>query len=213
MGRFVNADGVIGTNNDMTTYNMYAYCGNNPVVRSDPTGMMYEEVGFANNYDLDTLFHTIGALVGGESKPNIIYDILTTGIGFIQHPAVQATSVVISVATLGWSLFGRSPKDELNAIRYIVDDVRYRYRDEKYNDFMYIVRVLNGSHTFQFKLEVYEYYCGPYRPWKPDYYLLETVVFNYYWHISSTLHDALVDADILTSTHPVEWGYTYTKKS
>ena len=38
VGRFLNADSVMGVNGDMATYNLFAYCGNNPVNRSDPTG-------------------------------------------------------------------------------------------------------------------------------------------------------------------------------
>ena len=39
IGRFINADGLIGANSDMATYNLFAYCGNSPVVRYDDTGM------------------------------------------------------------------------------------------------------------------------------------------------------------------------------
>ena len=38
VGRFINADAILGANGDMSSYNMFAYCGNNPIVRADPTG-------------------------------------------------------------------------------------------------------------------------------------------------------------------------------
>ena len=44
IGRFINADGLIGANSDMATYNLFAYCGNNPVVRYDDTGMFWKEL-------------------------------------------------------------------------------------------------------------------------------------------------------------------------
>ena len=36
--RFINADGYVNANGDILGFNMYAYCGNNPVMYSDPTG-------------------------------------------------------------------------------------------------------------------------------------------------------------------------------
>ena len=37
-GRFLNADGYVNANGDLIGFNMYAYCGNNPVMGYDPSG-------------------------------------------------------------------------------------------------------------------------------------------------------------------------------
>ena len=37
-GRFLNADGYVSTGQGMLGYNMFAYCSNNPVMHTDPTG-------------------------------------------------------------------------------------------------------------------------------------------------------------------------------
>ena len=37
-GRFLNADGYVTANGDILGFNMFAYCGNNPVMGYDPTG-------------------------------------------------------------------------------------------------------------------------------------------------------------------------------
>ena len=37
-GRFINADSILGSNKDVSKYNLFVYCGNNPVNFSDPTG-------------------------------------------------------------------------------------------------------------------------------------------------------------------------------
>ena len=38
VGRFINADGIIGANGGIVGYNMFAYCNNNPIMYSDPNG-------------------------------------------------------------------------------------------------------------------------------------------------------------------------------
>ena len=38
VGRFLNADGYLTTGQGVLSYNMFAYCGNNPVMYSDPSG-------------------------------------------------------------------------------------------------------------------------------------------------------------------------------
>lgn len=44
IGRFLNIDGAMGCNSDMSAYNLYSYCGNNPVVRYDAGGMFWKEL-------------------------------------------------------------------------------------------------------------------------------------------------------------------------
>ena len=38
IARFLNGDSYISTGQDLTGYNMFAYCGNNPINRADPDG-------------------------------------------------------------------------------------------------------------------------------------------------------------------------------
>ena len=42
IGRFINADAFVSTGQGITGYNMFAYCGNNPVLYKDTTGTRYE---------------------------------------------------------------------------------------------------------------------------------------------------------------------------
>ena len=55
--RFINADdaSLLGANGDFTSLNLYAYCGNNPVARSDSEGEFWISVA-------------IGAALGGVGK-------------------------------------------------------------------------------------------------------------------------------------------------
>ena len=45
VGRFINADGYVSTGQDITGYNMFAYCGNNPINRMDPNGAFWKDIG------------------------------------------------------------------------------------------------------------------------------------------------------------------------
>ena len=49
--RFINADGIIGANEDVTQYNLFEYCANNPVMFSDPNGDAYVYNGVTYDYD------------------------------------------------------------------------------------------------------------------------------------------------------------------
>ena len=44
MGRFLNIDVAAGVNGDTATYNLFVYCGNNPVDRYDVGGMFWKEL-------------------------------------------------------------------------------------------------------------------------------------------------------------------------
>ena len=41
VGRFLNADGYISTNQGISEHNMFAYCGNNPINRADTSGQFW----------------------------------------------------------------------------------------------------------------------------------------------------------------------------
>ena len=56
-GRFINADGFVSTGQGISGNNMFAYCGNNPVNRSDSNGMFWGKIG--------RFFGKIGTAVAG----------------------------------------------------------------------------------------------------------------------------------------------------
>ena len=51
--RFINADEFVSTGQGILGNNMFAYCGNNPVVRTDSEGEFWVAIGAA-----------IGAIIG-----------------------------------------------------------------------------------------------------------------------------------------------------
>ena len=48
-GRFINADALIGQPGDILSFNMFAYCGNNPVIMEDPNGYRFDITGGRDN--------------------------------------------------------------------------------------------------------------------------------------------------------------------
>ncbi len=64
-GRFLNADGIIGANGDLTSNNLFAYCSNNPVMFADPSGYLVE----ALEYNNETI-----AFVGYSGSVTVMWD-------------------------------------------------------------------------------------------------------------------------------------------
>ena len=60
IGRWINADAVdlLGANGDFASLNLFAYCGNNPVIRADSEGTFWHIVGGA----------VLGAVAGTVTK-------------------------------------------------------------------------------------------------------------------------------------------------
>ena len=74
-GRFVNADNVIGVTGKLLSHNMFAYCNNNPVMMSDPSG----NLGFGDfrvaERSMSSLYFRLRSYFsqirkGGTVKPN-----------------------------------------------------------------------------------------------------------------------------------------------
>ena len=84
-GRFINADdpGYMGIDGTLSSYNLFAYCGNNPVMGYDPTG--------AWNWGVFAKVALTVAVVG----------LCLTGVGFVAAAAatVATTSVTVAVTT------------------------------------------------------------------------------------------------------------------
>ena len=51
-GRFINADGLAGATGAIGTHNMYSYCLNNPVMRSDPSGFWSSDEYMSQRHDI-----------------------------------------------------------------------------------------------------------------------------------------------------------------
>ena len=105
-GRFLNADGYVSTGTGLLGYNMYAYCGNNPVMYMDLTGHSWEsfwdDVKFVGEVLLGT---AVATACIGLAVLSIAGSIGLTGIsggaGAVSIPAaVAVTAECLAVASV-----------------------------------------------------------------------------------------------------------------
>lgn len=95
-GRFINADDIdcLGVGNNLTSYNLFAYCGNNPVCGYDPTG--HWDWGWKEQAALGTTIFIVGMALllavptGGSSL----------AIGTL---ALSATTVSVAGTTMAFA--------------------------------------------------------------------------------------------------------------
>ncbi len=88
IGRFINADSLLNGGDELQGYNMYAYCGNNPISRWDYTGHAWES--FCN--EVENWF--------SEYRVEIV-----VGTAFIVGGAI-VTALTCGVGTTAWAAFG-----------------------------------------------------------------------------------------------------------
>ena len=91
LGRFINADsiGYLGVGSNLTGYNLFAYCGNNPVTGYDPAGTL----------DWGNLFKGSGWLAVGVTAIAVGVSVLTCGVAAPAIMAVAAVTVAAGAAT------------------------------------------------------------------------------------------------------------------
>ena len=86
--RFISADGYVSTGQGITGYNMFAYCGNNPVNKVDYSG----ESGIA---------FTIGGIAAWKLITAAIAIIGIAGIAITSITTIQSSSKTVSSSTTG----------------------------------------------------------------------------------------------------------------
>ena len=96
VGRFINADDsdLLGANGDITSLNLFAYCGNNPVNRSDENGEFWHIL----------IGGAVGAIVGGVSAAIFggdATDIIIGAVGGMVGGALAASGAGIVAQAIG----------------------------------------------------------------------------------------------------------------
>ena len=111
MGRFINADGQINLQEGFLGYNLFAYCGNDPVNRVDPTGKSWS--------DLLNFFKEVGVQVGQSFKEAVPVYAGLGGAPLLDGPlpfadtiaAVAALALTVKVVGGGFYKAASKPKE------------------------------------------------------------------------------------------------------
>ena len=92
-GRFINADGYASTGQGLLGNNMYVYCGNNPIIRNDKSGMCWDcFCSFGERFwELSLNYDGTHSLYDNMRFENV--DSLLSKGGFIFHEQILVASV------------------------------------------------------------------------------------------------------------------------
>ena len=103
-GRFLNADGYVNANGDIIGYNMYAYCSNNPIMGTDPSGegWLGALVGGACGAVVGGVFGFLSAATSGSN----LAAGFTTGLVNGAICGAVGGSIAEDIATFGLSSIG-----------------------------------------------------------------------------------------------------------
>ncbi|MBQ7106294.1 MAG: hypothetical protein IJN93_02115 [Clostridia bacterium] len=155
VGRFVNGDlpEIVAVELNSLIQNLFAYCGNNAVMYSDCSGYICEEIGVLDSSKvLDGFVRKIDDYVNKESNTWWKKILMGTGNALLGCVKKYKIGVLFTVVSIIWNSIPKI-NDELGAIRYITDKIRYKFFNKKYS---FIVSILFGSHNLQYKLDVKE---------------------------------------------------------
>ena len=134
--RFINADGYFQAGGSILDANMSAYCGNNPVSPSDPTGEMYEQYGAAGGG-----FYVSGGGYGGGSFSSSGSSVLiAAGVAILASETYrEAKREHILTKNLSKSSSNSTVSTPSSSDSYCV----YGLRDEETDSIKYVGRTKN----------------------------------------------------------------------
>ena len=140
VGRFLNADniGYLGEGSNLTSYNLFAYCGNNPVTGYDPAGTL----------DWGNLFKGSGWLAVGVTAIAVGVSVLTCGVA---APAIMAVAAVTVAAGAATAVNGVSELGEAATGHNFMRDDVFRGNAKAYNTY---------AHTTAAVAEIGTMVCG-----------------------------------------------------
>ena len=140
VGRFLNADNIayLGAGSNLIGYNLFAYCGNNPVTGYDPAGTL----------DWGNLFKGSGWLAVGVTAIAVGVSVLTCGVA---APAIMAVAAVTVAAGAATAVNGVSELGEAATGHNFMRDDVFRGNAKAYNTY---------AHTTAAVAEIGTMVCG-----------------------------------------------------
>ena len=110
--RFINADGYINANGDILGFNMYAYCGNNPIMYVDPTG----------EFSWGKLVAIIS--VAAVITTAVVATIATCGIASVAGTIAVTSAITVAAKTTEVAVLqGKKSKQDGDSFVDTVDDI------------------------------------------------------------------------------------------
>lgn len=112
-GRFINGDALVGRSGELLSHNMFAYCKNNPVNMSDPSGEWWifagavigavvgivTQVAYNAGTGSNLTDNVVGAALGGAVSGAILAATFGTGVVTASFAGAAVTSISNEVET------------------------------------------------------------------------------------------------------------------
>ena len=154
-GRFINADSLLGTDGFASYYNLFTYCGNNPVILIDKDGNWSVTCYTFTKNQADSLIKYINKYVKNDLSPK---ETLASGggaifgalAGLISGPWGLAVGGIITITSAATPKYS----SELIDFADVLGDATEICN--KKNNRKIKISVLFGSHNNQIKIEVIE---------------------------------------------------------
>ena len=145
-GRFLNADSLFVAGAGLVSSNMFAYCGNNPVMFADPSGMDAEvktNLTFVDSVFLVFIMFLIGVLISQPVTGGEIADFLAPDLSKVSAATLRAAAkmmdallATVNLASQTYNEIKRDSKDhptwywraEVRTVRVGGNDLKYVQR-------------------------------------------------------------------------------------
>lgn len=122
-GRFINGDTVLGGNQDLLSYNLFAYCSNNPINNFDPTGQwkLPNWAKIVIGVAVIAVGVAITVVTGGAALPAIIAGVGAAIASGVIAASIETTTTVIKSV--------KSGDDKKTVVKKVVEATKNGFSD------------------------------------------------------------------------------------